>query len=502
MDPAFPDPDVVVVEGGRITDVGERALLERYPHVEVHDLAGRILTPGFIDAHNHLSVAALHPRWRDVSPARTVDELLAAVREQAEAEPDAEWVRCQGWSEWDHGVFPTAADLDSLGLDRPVIVAHYSLHQCVVSSAGLDALGIGRSTPDPAGGEIARGTDGAPTGFLLERAWSEAHARSLTSFCDRDRWADHIAARARVLHSEGITAVHEAACPPEAEAVLASMAAAGTLPLSVLVMPHPAAILVNEQSARLEGPRSGEGDELLRVGPIKFFADGAQMLAVDVTVAGERLRSGILMDDMADCTVRAADRGWRVAVHAMGNVALQAAIEAFTAAARRRPDDDHRFRVEHATVASSSQVRELAALGAVGVVQPVFVDHFGTITGGASLDDHTWLPFAMLAEAGVVVAGSSDDPCAPFPPLWGAAMGETRRTHAGCDVDPGESVPMEEWLRAYTMGAAYAGGQEGERGSLTPGKRADLVVLDGPLDASAPPRVAETWLAGERVFVR
>lgn len=502
MDPAFPEPGLVAVEGGRIVAVGERALLERFPSSEVHDLGGRLLTPGFIDAHNHLTVAALHPRWRDVSHARTVDELLAAVREQAEAEPDSAWVRCQGWSEWDHGVFPTAADLDALGLDRPVIVAHYTLHQCVVSSAALDALGIGRSTPDPAGGLIGRGPDGAPTGFLQERAWSEAHARSLAAFADPDRWAEHIAARARVLHSEGITAVHEAACPPAAEGVLASMASAGTLPLSVLVMPHPAAIVTNEQEARLDGPRSGEGDETLRIGPIKFFADGGQAVALDVTVGGERLQLGILMDDMAGCVERAVERGWRVGVHAMGNVAIGKVIDAFAAAARRRPDDDHRFRVEHATVASPAQVGELAALGAVAVVQPVFVEHFGKIVGGASLDAHTLLPFAQYAEAGVVLAGSSDDPCAPFPPMWGAAQGETRRAEAGWEVDPGESVPMEDWLRAYTIGAAYAGGQEGERGSLTPGKRADLVVIDGPLDAADPPRVAETWLAGERVFAR
>lgn len=498
MDGARAEPEVVVVDRDRVAAVGERALLDRYPHAEVHDLAGRTLVPGFIDAHNHLSIAALHPRWHDVSGIASVDELVDAVREQAAAEPDAPWVRLQGWNEWTTGVSPTRADLDRAGVDRPVIVVHYTLHQCAVSSAGLDALGVGRATPDPEGGEILRGLDGEPTGVLLERAWSEAHARSLAGYADPDRWAEHLAARARVLLAEGITAVHDAACAPAAESCYRAMAAAGTLPVSVLAMPHPAAILVNDQGGRLDGPVTGEGDEWFRVGPAKFFADGGQAIALDVSVAGERVEHGIVMEDVGAQVARAVERGWRVAVHAMGNVGVQRALEAFAAAAGRR-DTDHRFRVEHAAVCSRAQVSELRALGAVAVVQPVFVEHIGEITAGVSLDEHAWLPFGDLAEAGVPLAASSDDPCAPFPPLWGSARGATRRSTHGVSIDPDQAVPFVDWLRAYTVGAAYAGGQESERGSITPGKRADLVVLDGALDAERPPSVAQTWVAGRCV---
>lgn len=502
MDPALAEPDVVVVDGGRIAAAGERALVDAYPGAVVHDLAGRTLVPGFIDAHNHLSIAALHPRWRDVSAAASLDELLEMVRAQAAAVPESEWVRVQGWTEWDHGVFPTASDLDSLGIDRPIAVAHYSLHQCVVSSAALDALGIGRTTPDPQGGEIGRGEDGTPSGFLLERAWSSAHARSMAAYTDPDRWAEHIAARSRVLHAEGITAVHDAACSPAAEDLYRSMASARTLPVSVLTMPHPEAILVNDQTSRLEGARTGEGDEWARVGPMKFFADGGQAMAIDARIGGERMTMGLVMDDMAAHVERAVARGWRVAVHAEGNVAIDRSIDAFTAASRRRPDDDHRFRIEHAFVASSRQIAQMRSVGSVAVVQPCFVEHIGDLVAGTSFDDHSWLAFGEMAASGVPLAASSDDPCAPFPPLWGAGKGATRTTDAGNVLEAEEALPFEEWIRAYTIGAAYAGGQEAERGSLTPGKRADMVVLDGQLDPHALPRVAETWVAAERVYSR
>jgi len=500
MDAVFPDPDVVVVDDGRIVAVGERGLSDAYPDAPVVDLGGRTLVPGFIDAHNHLSIAALHPRWRDVHGVRSLEEMLDAIRLQAEAEPDAAWVRVHSWTEWDHGVFPTAADIDSLGLDRPVVVAHFSLHQCVVSSAALDALGYGRTTPDPQGGEIARGPDGNPTGFLLERAWSDAHERSMAAYADPERWADHIVSRSRELHAVGITAVHDAACSPRAEDLYRSMAAAGTLPVSVLTMPHPAVMLRNDQGSRLDGACTGEGDEWVRVGPMKFFADGGQAMAVDATVAGEHLTMGVLMDDMAEHLGEAVRRGWRVAVHAEGNVAVGRAIDAFAAASKSRPDDDHRFRVEHAFVTSPAQVSRLRTIGAVAVVQPCFVDRIGDVTGGASFDDHTWLAFGAMTTAGVPLAASSDDPCAPFPPLWGSGKGATRTTDAGNVLEADEAVPFEEWIRAYTIGAAYAGGQEAERGSLTPGKRADLVLLDGPLDPMSVPSVAETWVAGKRVF--
>ncbi len=489
--------EAVVVDGGRIAAVGGRDLGARYPEATVVDLAGRTLAPAFIDAHNHLSVSALHPMWGDASGVDGPDALADAIRRQAAIDTETGWVRLHDWNEAGNGYTPTRADLDAVGLDRPVVVTHYSLHQAVVSSAALDDLGIGRGTPDPDGGEILRAPDGEPNGLLLERAWSEAHARSLAAYADPDRWAEHVAAHGRALWRHGITAVHDAACSPDAEAVYAQLASSGDLPVSVVAMPHPAAILVNDHAARLDGPRTGDGDEQLRVGAMKLFADGGIAIALDTTVSGHAIRYGLLMHDLEDCATRAVDAGFRIAVHAIGNAGVEHTLAAFDAV-RGRADADHRFRVEHAGVTSADQWTRLAALDAVAVVQPGFVEHVGESSGGVRFDDHHWLAFAGLADAGVTLAGSSDEPCAPVAPLWGAALGASRTTSTGLRFEPEQAVDIESWLHAYTAGAAFAGGQEDERGRLVPGLVADLVVLDRAPDGGL--AVSETWRAGEQVY--
>ncbi len=337
MDARTAGATVAVVRDGRIAAVGGGELMARYPDADRVDLRERTLAPGLIDAHNHLSVAALHPCFGDATRVHTVDDLRTVVREHAAANPDADFLRLHGWDEARSGFGIDRHVLDSVLDDRPVVIAHFSLHQCVANSAALDRLGIGVASRDPQGGEIGRGPDGRPDGVLIERAWSEAHARSLAAYADPDRWAEHIAERARSLLRDGITAVHDAACSPEAEAVYMSMAAAGALPCSVLALPHPAALLRNESGGRLDGPATGDGDERFRVGPMKLFADGGVAIALDTAIAGNPIRFGVLMDDLEACAARAADRGFRLAVHAIGNLGVARALDVFTSVARAIP---------------------------------------------------------------------------------------------------------------------------------------------------------------------
>jgi predicted amidohydrolase YtcJ len=499
MDPAVGEPELLVVDGDRIVAAGDDALLTRWPHATVIDLAGRTLLPGLIDAHHHLSLAALQPRWADLSAVGDLDGLGAALRVQARREPSAEWIRAAGWEKYGDWPAPvTRHDLDALGLDRPIIVAHYSIHQGLVCSRGLQQLGIGRHTPDPVGGEIVRDGAGEPTGMLRETAWSIVHARSLAGYADPDRWGEYIVAGLRALHAEGVTCVHDAACPPAAEAVYQRLAARAELPSSVLVMPHPAELLSGLDVTRLRGPTTGEGDEWLRVGPVKLFADGGVEPLIDARLDGAPFRTGNPFPPIGNDVATARERGFDVAVHAIGNAGLQRAVEAF-AAVVRLPGREQRFRVEHACLASRAQIRELAALGAAAVVQPSFIELLGSRIGHLRFSDTAWLPFADLVDAGVPIAASSDDPCVPCRPLADSLLGVTRTLSSGAVLGAGQRLGYAEWLRAWTIGAAHAGGQERERGSLTPGKRADLVLVDGPLDGTATPQVSETWVAGCRV---
>lgn len=491
------EAQVVVVRGARIEAVGGQGLADRYPGARRVDLGGLWLCPGFIDAHCHLSIAALHPLWADLSTVRNEEELARALREQAARDPHAPWVRAANWNEVDTGLLPDRHMLDRVGLDRPVVIAHYTLHQGVVCSRGLEELQIGRTTPDPEGGVIVRDQHGNPSGLLMERAWSEAHARSVAPYRDWDRHDEWILERARMLLAEGVTCVHDAACSPLAEQAYRRLARSGQLPLSVLVMPHAEAILSGQDHERWAGPLTGEGDEWLRVGAMKFFADGGIAPALDVCSGGLRMQMGIEFVDLQAQVTRAVEHGYRVAVHAIGNAGLERALEAFAAVRRQHPSADLRFRVEHACLASREQLGRLRALGGVAVVQPGFVRHLGEAVLEVRFENATWLPFGDMIEEGLELAASSDDPCAVRPPLLAATHGATRRTASGRVLDEDQAVPYREWLRAYTIGAAYAGGQENERGSIAPGKRADFVVLQGELEGTAPPRVVQTWVAGK-----
>jgi predicted amidohydrolase YtcJ len=501
MDPTFPEAEVVVIDGERIVDVGDRGLARRYPQAVLVDLGDATVVPGFIDAHYHLCLDALHPRWADLRAVEDSQALVEALRAQAAVETEADWVRGVGWSDLEAGYQPTCRDLDALGFERPVIAVHYSYHQCVVSSAGLDALGISATTPDPPGGSIGRFADGSPNGLLVERAFSEAQARSMGSYLDPDRWADLIVTAARRLVAEGITCVHDAACPPSAEEVYANLARDRRLPLGVVAMPHPSALLAPLDESRLQGAVTGEGDHRLAVGPIKLFADGGVLPAISGTWHGQEMSMGLVFEGLADQVRTVVERGFRVAVHAIGNRGVASALAAFEAAARTRPDADHRFRIEHASLLHRSQADRMAGLGIVGVVQPGFLHHMGGAVDGFVLDDLTWMPFGDLQSAGVALAASSDAPCAFSAPVLTSARGTTRLTSKGTVLDPQQSVPYESWLRAYTEGAAYAGGQEDVRGRIARGFVADLVALEGPLDAAHPPGVVETWAAGQRVYV-
>jgi predicted amidohydrolase YtcJ len=501
MDPTCPEAEVVVIDGERIVEVGERGLIRSYPEATLVDLGQATVVPGFIDAHYHLCIDALHPRWADLGAVNDSQALLEALAAQAAVETETDWVRGVGWSDLEAGYQPTCRDLDALGFTRPVIAVHYSYHQCVVSSAGLEALGISATTPDPPGGSIGRFADGSPNGLLVERAFSEAQARSMASYLDPDRWGDLIVTAARRLVADGITCVHDAACPPSAEDVYAALVRDRRLPLGVVAMPHSAAMLAPLDESRLDGAVTGEGDHRLAVGAIKLFADGGVLPAISGTWHGREVSMGLVFEGLTDQVRTVVERGFRVAVHAIGNGGVAGALDAFEAAARTRPDADHRFRIEHASLLHRSQVDRIAGLGVVGVVQPGFLHHMGGTVDGFVLDDMTWMPFGDLQSAGVALAASSDAPCAFSAPVLTSARGTTRLTSKGTVLDPEQSVPYEAWLRAYTEGAAYAGGQEGVRGRIASGLVADLVALKGPLDPDHPPTVSETWAAGQRVYV-
>lgn len=495
MDSRHPAADAVAIESGVFLEVGPNEIASKYPNSDVMDAGGRIVLPGLVDAHHHLSIEALHPIWVDLGDATDVGTVVEQLRRAAESPGDG-WIRGCRWNSF--AVRLSRDDLDAVGTDRPILVACVSFHRGLVSSAGLDALGITADIEDPPGGQYGRDASGVPNGFLREAAWGQAHAATIRSFGDRDRWGDLIVERCHELLRRGITAVHDTSVPASAAAVYASLAASGRLPVSVLGFPHAEAILTGMDDGAWQLGPTGEGDAHYRTGPVKLFADGGRDLAIDATTRGQRIRTGVLFPQMTETMHRAIDRGYAVAVHAMGNSGLRHAMEAWRSAAT---DSAPPLRIEHATLAGPDEVRELKRIGASAVVQPAFVDMLGSMAAGLDFEDATWMPFRDLDDAGVLMAASSDSPCSISSPLLECTFGATRRTAAGIDVAPEQALPFERWLEMYTAGSADVGGQTDERGRVRPGLQADFVVLDGTLAESSSLRVAETWVSGERVYL-
>ncbi|RPI07501.1 MAG: hypothetical protein EHM63_07695, partial [Actinobacteria bacterium] len=388
---AGPRPSVVIVSGDRIESVGELDLLRSLPEVEVVDLQGRMLLPGFIDAHHHLSISALEPLWADLSGVTDPEDAARLLADAAARTPGAAWIRGCNWSR--DALRITRRELDAMGFDRPVILACTSLHRCVVSSHGLEDLRIDANTPDPPGGRIHRDHSGQLTGLLIETAWSHAHAASLGQINEPDRYADLIEERATLLLSYGITAIHDTAMSPRAEVAYRLLAAQARLPISILGFPHSAELLAGPDPARWDGLVTGEGDEHFRVGPVKIFADGVWPPACDGRIDGQRIQFGDILPGLDDHIRVAVARGFGVAVHAIGNVGLSSALDSWrTATAGREPE--HGMRVEHVLLASSTELDEMRRLGVTGVIQPGFVVGLGDVANAFDFDAHTWLPFA------------------------------------------------------------------------------------------------------------
>jgi len=505
MDPKQSHADVVVIQGARIVDVGDKCILNSYPDAEAIDLCGRTLLPAFIDAHNHLSFACFIPLWVNICGLTSKDAIQEAVEKHVRDHPGRDWVVGFPWRDaYCGGIELTRKELDGFGLDRPVLIMHETWHKFVASSQALKLAGITASTPDPNSGKIIRDSDGEPTGVLLESAGAPLLQLALET--SRRRFADLIEARAKELLALGVTAIHDPGVTPAAEAAYRLLHEEGRLPVSVLMMPHGDSLLDNRIENRLNSPITGAGDERLRVGPIKLFGDGGVpgTVAFSGKIKGRMYADGMPRDDFRDELIKAIGRGFQVCIHSLGNVTADAVLESFGTAIEQSPEGRNILpRVDHVFLLSQAQITRLASMGGCAAVQPCFLNRAERLKRMA-FEGYQWFAFKDLVKRGVVVAGSSDDPNGIMDgrdPLKCCVMGATMSDDAGNVIFPDQTMPFEQWLWIYTEGSAIAGGQENERGMLRKGRVADMVIPEGELDPKNPPFVAETWVRGERIYV-
>jgi predicted amidohydrolase YtcJ len=497
----------VAIAQGRIT-----ALDEISPGASrVVDLRGATVLPGFHDAHNHMTGFGMSLGEVDLraDAAGTLDELYAAIERRAQATAPGEWVVGSGYDQNKLGGHPHRDALDRAAPGRRVWLRHTSGHMCVVNGVVLADLGVDEAATEIPGGRVATDAGGRPTGLLEERA--QLLVGSLVYPYPLAELADAIAQAAAVYLSEGITSCTEAGIGggwvAHSPAELAAYQLArdqGRLGVRVELMTagevlHPlGAHAGDDRPVGLDlGITSGFGDDWIRLGATKIFADGSlvgRTAAMNEPYAGSD-QAGYLQAEAADlqALIIAAHRsGWQVATHAIGDRAIDVVLDAYEQALTQYPRRDPRHRIEHFAVVGPRQLARAAALGVIAVPQGRFASELGDgMLAAVGPDRHGWLyRQRSLLEAGMVLPGSSDRPVVAGAPLLGIADMVNRRTSSGAPFNPDEAITAEQALRAWTWGSAYASRQEHAKGSVTPGKLADLVVLAEDPTAVGPERIA------------
>jgi len=476
----------VACRKGRVVGLGTDAeVQERFGDLPEVDLHGAVVLPAFCDAHLHLLALGLQAPLVCLSPARSKREAVDLVREAAAAVPQDRWLVGRGWDAagWPEGL-PTRADLDEVVPHTPVVLWSRDGHRVWCNSLALRRAGVTSSTPDPRGGRIRRDPSGEPTGVLEETA-VQLVARAIPPPTDGEVETALVRAQEE-LHRRGIAAVHHMAGPGEGSEALRGLQRlrrSGRLRLRVVAaIPE-----THLEAAVLVGIRSGFGDEWLRLGWVKVFADGtlgSQTAAMLEPFAGHPHDRGISLhtrEELAALIRRAAEAGWACAVHAIGDRANRWALDAFQACRDATREWQLRHRIEHAQLLHPQDVARFAELGVVASMQPAHC------LADRPLAERLWgdrcryaYAWRFLARAGAVLAFGSDAPVQTVDVLLGLYAAVFRRWPGDPNPPwfPEQALSVEEALRAYTGGPAYAAGLEAYHGSLEVDKACDLVALD------------------------
>jgi predicted amidohydrolase YtcJ len=518
-DPARPWADAVAVRAGRVAAVGpEREVAAlRGPATRLLRLDGGLVLPGFQDAHVHTAAGGLELARCDLHEVDP-EEYAAAVARYAADRPDAPFILGGGWVMDAFGTDgPHLATLDAVVADRPVLLESTDGHSAWVNSRALELAGITRATPDPPRGRIERDAAGEPTGALHEAAM--ALVADLAPRPDQAEWEAAIERGQAHLHRLGITAWQDAAVDPEMLAAYRALAERGRLTGRAVAALRWQVEAGEAQLADLAERRRTAGPGRLRASAVKIFADGvfenrtAAMLAPYLDGDGRpgtNLGIGMLGPEELARAVTALDgQGFDVHVHAIGDRAVRDTLDAFGAAAAANGRRDARHQIAHLQFVHPDDRPRFRRLGVVANAQPFWscLDGYMRELTLPFLEPERagWqYPWASLRRAGAVLAFGSDWTVSTANPLAEIEVAVRRVAPEDRDAEPflpDERLDLPAALDAFTTGSAYALRLEAETGSVTPGKLADLAVLDrDPFDQAAGPigdaRVLATLVEG------
>jgi predicted amidohydrolase YtcJ len=492
-----PIADALLSEGGRIVAVGnsDRLLPHLPPGTRTVDLEGRVALPGFTDSHIHTASLARSLEEVDLRKAASLEEALAQVETFAAGIEPGRWIFGGWWdfNKWDIPVQPDLRGLDVLCPRNPVALTSADGHTMWANSLALAAIGVDASTPDPAGGEIVRFTDGTPSGILRESALIPLR-QIASSPLSGDLPAQLRKAQDRLL-AVGITSIHDidgADCLQGYQQLRAD----GSLALRV----HKLLSIPELDGAIASGTRTGDGDEWIRTGAVKIFSDGAlgsRTCHMSEHFPGEEGNFGIAVNDyneLLEIATRASSAGIAVAAHAIGDQANHNVLRAYEELAQRAGGSHLRHRIEHAQFLKPEDVATMARLGVIASMQPTHCVSdlpLLDLLQGRDLAAYAW---HTMLDAGVRLAFGSDAPVVDPNPFVGLHAAMTRQTATGEPHDgwrPGERISAHAAIHGFTTGAAFASGEEHLKGQLSPGMLADFISIDIDPFAASPDEVLE-----------
>ena len=510
-----PDAQALAAVDGRVATIGTTEGLSawRGPTTRVIDAAGARVLPGFNDSHVHFMGGGMQLDNVDLRQAPSPQAFAALIGDRARQTPAGEWILGGDWDDqlWDPPSLPTRQLIDPVSPATPVFVNRFDGHMAVANSVALKLAGVTAATPDPPGGVIVRDAAGTPTGLLKDAAMALVN-RVVPPFTPARRTQaltralDHAA-------SLGVTSVRDMGPDAGDLAAYADFAESGRLTVRISAAPPE---MHWADQAKL-GIRRGFGTPFFRLGAVKGFADGSLGSTTAYffePYADAPASRGLLADEMIPIEgmrgrLAGADAaGLQLCVHAIGDEAISIVLDLFADVATANGARDRRFRIEHAQHVAPKDFDRFAALGVIAAVQPYH-----------AIDDGRWAerrigperikttyPFRTFLDKGVRLALGSDWPVAPLSPLLGIYAAVTRATLDGKHPDgwvPAEKITVEDAVRAYTAGSAYAEFADTEKGTLTPGSLADLVILSEDIFSIAPARIRDvkvrTTVVGGRV---
>jgi predicted amidohydrolase YtcJ len=509
QDDTQPNAEAFAIKNGRFVAVGSTADVRNLAtaNTEIVDAAGATVVPGFIDAHSHPSGAGLNELRNVNTNLGSIARIQTALRERAANTPPGEWIIGFMYDDTkqEEGRPLNRADLDAVSTDHPIVVGHRGGHTGVYNSKAFEVSGINRETDDPFGGHFYRDENGDFTGKVAERARGYFDVPSGSTPQER---AEGIGVICRKMNEAGLTSVHQTGTSRSDYVAYQDARAAGDLSLRMYLFARGATF----PALHSAGIRTGYGDEWLRIGAVKYAADGSaseRTMAMSTPYAGRPDDYGILtmtQDEIHQVVQEAHRGGWQVGIHANGDVTIDMVLNAYERAQREYPRPDARHRIEHCSLVNPDLLRRIADGGFIPAPFYTYVHYHGEKWIEYGEEKMEWM-FAhkSFLDYGIPVAPASDHSPGPYEPLMAIQSMVTRKDFAGRVWGPSQRITIDQALKICTVNGAYASFEENEKGSITAGKLGDFVILaESPYDVD-PDRIKEiqivrTVVGGRTVY--